>query len=86
MHTVELLEQAIEAAKRLGFHVRQDWLGGSAGGSCEIRGKKWIFVDLALSPLEQFGQVADAIRHEAAMSTLALSPALRRALRINSAA
>ena len=86
MHTVELLEEAMEAAKRLGFHVRQEWLGGSTGGGCEIRGKKLIFVDLALSPTEQFGQVADAIRQDAATNTLALSPALRRALKLNIAA
>jgi hypothetical protein len=29
MHTVELLEQAQRAAERLGYGVRQEWLGGT---------------------------------------------------------
>ena len=35
MHTIEVLEQAIAQAKRLGFGVRSEWLGGSGGGDCE---------------------------------------------------
>ena len=49
MHTVELREQALAVAEQLGYHIRQEWLGGSGGGQCEFAGRKWIFVDLALS-------------------------------------
>lgn len=61
MHTVELLDQAVALAQSLGYAVRQDWLGGG-GGSCEVRGRKWLFVDLALTPAEQLGQVLDALQ------------------------
>jgi hypothetical protein len=62
MHTVELLDQAIRLATDCGFVVRQDWFGGSSAGACEYRGRRWIFIDLALSPAEQLGQVVDALR------------------------
>ena len=65
MHTVESFEQAIETAKGLGFHIRMEWLGGSGGGDCEIRGQKWIFIDLALNAAEQLDQVLSAISREA---------------------
>lgn len=61
MHTVDLLEQALTLAAALGIRVRQEWLGGSGGGSCEIRGQRWLFVDLAQTPAEQFAQVAEAL-------------------------
>jgi hypothetical protein len=64
MHTVDLLEQALGAAEKLGYRIRQEWLGGSGGGGCEIKGQKWIFVDLALDPLDQLEQVAEVLRHE----------------------
>ncbi len=61
MHTVELLEQALAAARQMGFDVREEYLGGSGGGSCLLRGRKCLFVDLALTPNEQLDQVLSAI-------------------------
>lgn len=61
MHTVDLLEQALALAASLGIRVRQEWLGGSGGGCCEIRGQNWLFIDLALTPVEQFAQVSEAL-------------------------
>src|SRR5262245_13211882 len=49
MRTVELLEQAISTSQELGYRIRYEWLGGSGGGACEFAGRKWLFVDLALS-------------------------------------
>jgi hypothetical protein len=77
MHTVDLLEQALRVAERLGYKLRQDWLGGSGGGGCEIRGKKWLFVDLALSPSEQLDQVIETLRREQLAAELELPPTLR---------
>ncbi len=68
MHTVELLELALVLAERWGFSICQEWLGGSGGGSCEIKGRKWIFLDLALSPADQLEQVATALRGDVAFT------------------
>ena len=80
MHTVDLLEQALELATSLGYQVRQDWLGGSGGGACQLKGQKWLFIDLASSPLEQLDQVAEALRNDPAVLGLSLSPPLARLL------
>ena len=45
MLTVELLEEALELARRAGYRVRQEWLEGCAGGACVIKGQKWLFLD-----------------------------------------
>ncbi len=82
MHTVELLDQAIDSARRLGLQIRMEWLGGSGGGGCEIRGEKWIFIDLALNAEEQLATVLDALRQEADETVLPLpiQPNLQRLL------
>ena len=80
MHTVEMLDEAISLATRAGFQVRQDWFGGSAAGACELKGQKWLFLDLSLSPHEQLGQVLEALRGLPAIPELTPSPALRSML------
>ncbi|QDV70622.1 hypothetical protein Poly24_43480 [Rosistilla carotiformis] len=58
---LDRLEKALAIAKRLGFIVRSEWLGGSATGWCEMGGKRILFVDLSLSVHEQLEQVEAAI-------------------------
>ena len=79
MHTVELLEEAVRLADSLGFLIRQEWLSGG-GGACELKGKRWLFVDLSLSPLEQLDQVLSAIR-SISSDQLSMSAELRRMLK-----
>ncbi|HEY4313475.1 MAG TPA: hypothetical protein VGN12_28750 [Pirellulales bacterium] len=85
MHTVELLERALGAAASLGYHVRQDWLDGPGGG-CEIKGEKWLFLDLASSPLDKLHIVADALSRERAGWRDKVDPALRQFLETRRAA
>lgn len=80
MHTVERLEQVLAVAQQLGYQVRQEWLGGSGGGSCEIKGRKVLFVDLALSALEQLDQAADALQRDARLTTLKMPVEVRQLL------
>jgi hypothetical protein len=63
MHTVELLERALRAAEGLGYRVRQEWLDGPGAG-CEIKGEKWLFLDLASNPLDQLDVVAGVLSRE----------------------
>ena len=81
MHTVELLEESLVLAKRLGYQLRQEWLGGSGGGGCEIKGQKWIFIDLALPPDEQLELVLDTLRREEAVETCEMSVELAQLLK-----
>src|SRR5262245_48616039 len=64
MHTVELLDEALGAARRLGYDVRQDWLGGDGGGHCLVRGRRLLLLDVAQSPDEQLDIVVEALRSE----------------------
>lgn len=84
MHTVELLEEATQVAAALGYLVRQEWLSGG-GGTCELKGKKWLFVDLSLTYTEQLDQVLAAIR-AVSHDLTPISPDLERALKPRRAA
>ncbi|MBI1901067.1 MAG: hypothetical protein HYS13_08150 [Planctomycetia bacterium] len=61
MHTVDLLDESLRMARNLGYEVRFEWLGGTAGGACEIHGRRWIFLDLALTPAEHLQLVREAL-------------------------
>ncbi len=80
MHTVDLREQALDLAQRLGYRIREEWLGGSGGGQCDFAGQRWIFVDLALNAAEQLEQVAAALRSDPAINEFPQPPVLRRLL------
>ena len=86
MHTVELLEQALSVAEQIGYRTRQEWLGGTGGGACEFAGRKWIFVDLALTAVEQLEQVTDALQNDPAVYVADLTPRMQRLLGIRRAA
>lgn len=78
MHTVEVLEEALAAARKLGYGVRQEWLDGAAGGMCEYGGKRWLFVDLSQTTAEQLEEVLAVLRNDAQTESLLLSPILRK--------
>lgn len=82
MHTVEMLDEAIRVAERMGYQIRQEWLGGTGGGACEFGGRRWLFVDLALNAVEQLDQVTGALRDDPAVlnSNTGMSPKLYRLL------
>jgi len=80
MHTIEVLELSLEVAKRLGYQIRQEYLGGAGGGACEFNGKKWIFVDLALNAVEQTEQVIEALQADPGIHLIELPPPLERLL------
>ena len=86
MHTVELLQEAVETARRLGYEVRQDWIGGDGGGHCIVRGRKWLLLDLAQSADEQLDVVAAALRGEAGAVRVVKSRELAERLRLRSVA
>lgn len=88
MHTIDLLEEALELASECGWKVRQESLGGVGGGACRLGKQQFLFVDRSLTAVEQLDQVLAALR--AKLSTrlrefedpdsLGLSPELFRCL------
>jgi hypothetical protein len=77
VYIAEILEAAIRLAHQAGYHVRHEWLGGSGGGGCEIKGRKTLFVDLAQSPEEQLQSVLDALQSDPAVAGLTVPHSLR---------
>jgi hypothetical protein len=80
MHTVEVLERLKEMAERAGYTVRHEWLGGAGGGACHFAGRKWIFIDLSLSVVEQVEQMAAALKDEPALWRVEAPPAVQQYL------
>jgi hypothetical protein len=85
MHTVAMLKEALDTARRLGYEVRQDWLGGDGGGHCLVRGRKWLLLDVAQSADEQLDVVADALRGETGAERAVRSPELAKRLHLRAA-
>ena len=85
MPTVVLLDAALDAAKRLGYAVRAECLGGSGGG-CELRGQKLFFLDLDLGPDEQLERALETLRREPKAAGLPMPHQLRWLLRMRKAA
>lgn len=81
MHSLDLLQIALETAKRQGFTIRREWLGGVAGGKCRLGNKKILFVDISLSVLEQLQQVTNSLATESNLPLTDLDPALERVIR-----
>ena len=86
MHTVELIEEAVSIAKRAGYRIRTEWLDGIGGGGCEINGRKVIFIDLALGPIDQLAQLLDALRGDPNIGSLPMPHQLRDLLRVRKSA
>ena len=86
MHTVEVLEQALDLVRRLGYEIRHEWLDGSGGGGCELRGRKVLFIDLAVGPAEQLDQVIDTLRREPKAVNLPMAHPLRELLTVRRSA
>ena len=81
MYTAEILDAALRLAENAGYQVRHEWLGGNGGGGCELKGRKLLFVDLALSPAEQLDRVLDALRRDPSLRDIAVPDPLCDTLR-----
>ena len=85
MHTVEILDRAVDLAGRLGYTVRQEWFAGG-GGCCELRGQKLLFLDLDLPPDERLDQVLAALQQEPSAIEPPMLQELRELLRLRNIA
>jgi hypothetical protein len=85
MHTVELLGHGLDLVSRLGYEIRQEYLGGSGGG-CVLKGKKIFFLDLALDPGEQLDEVINTLRHDPQALQLPMAHQLRKMLAVRKSA
>jgi hypothetical protein len=85
MHTVELLDEALQAARTLGYQIRVEALGGHAG-ACVVGGKKLLMLDLDDGPAERLDVVLDALRGETSLAAVQMTPLLARLAGLRAAA
>lgn len=71
MNAVEHLDAMIDVAQQHGYRVRYDYFGGTGGGFCQFNGAKWLFIDLALNPLEQVEHLQQEMAEHLALQWLA---------------
>lgn len=81
MAMMALLNEAIRLLQECGYTIRQEWLDGSGGGACAVKGQKLFFLDLALSPQEQLELILNTLREECGVSQLRVSPSLANLLK-----
>jgi hypothetical protein len=60
MDSGEIVDYLAELAEKLGVEVRWEGLIGD-GGICELRGKRYLFVDRSLELAGQLDVMADAL-------------------------
>jgi len=86
MHTAQLLSQALDLSRRIGYHIREEALEGAGGGHCLIRGQKWLLLDLTQTRQEQLNDVLDALRSEPTLELSGVPEILVKSLRLPRAA
>lgn len=80
-HSVDLLDEALDLAARIGFEVRREWLGEKVGGACRLADRWILFSDLSLTADEQLRQTIVALRNSHLLTTdYRASPELRQLL------
>ena len=86
LNTIEQLEVLIELAKDMGYIIRHEMMGGVAGGSCEVGGKKILFIDLALGPIDQLESVSRTLASDPQLALYVMNRQQETALRGSEAA
>ena len=76
----QLLRHLCELAEKIGCEVRMEALHG-AGGLCEIRGTKVLFIDTTVDRVEQVEQTALALCDQPELDSVYILPEIREYLR-----
>jgi len=74
MSTIEKIDRLIGIAEKLGYRVRYDYFGGTGGGACEFSGKKFLFMDLALTSVEQLDRLQKTLAEDPLLATVSNGP------------
>ena len=59
------LDGLIHQARQSGYEIRYEYLSGNGGGICEYAGKRWLFIDLALSAEESWEILRESLGNAA---------------------
>lgn len=75
-NSVELLEHAIEYAKKQGFHVRNETLDGATSGLCRVGQTAIIFLDQSTTAAQQLTEIMSVLKAKVGESQRTSDPSL----------
>lgn len=78
-----ILDELLAVLQLNGIPVRQEEMGGGAGGVCRISGKKVCFIDTDSGPSHNAAICADAVNQLVDIELIYLRPAVRQFLKRN---
>ena len=81
LSAVEQLEVLTELAKDMGYEVRQEALGGTGGGRCEVAGKKLLIIDLQVGTMDQLESVSKALASDPQLALYVMTKDQEQSLR-----
>jgi len=82
IHSVDLLNLALDSARKLGYQVRDDVLGGFPGGACQLKGTKWLFLNSSLPARDRLQLVLEALAADPNCAMANLPPAVLAAIQV----
>jgi hypothetical protein len=82
IHSVDLLNLALDSARQLGYQVRDVVFGGFPGGACQLKGTKWIFLNSSLPARDRLQLVLEALARDPNCVMANLPPALLAAIQV----
>jgi len=74
------LTALLELAEQLGYQIRRADLGGEGGGTCSLRGKEILFVDIAADLEHRIEATAAALSNHPKLGEQFILPELRNLL------
>lgn len=77
MDTTAQFDAVVDLLGRLGVDVRQERLGGTCGGLCEVHGRRVVFVDLDADAATRLEWCVRALASLPELDSIYVTPALR---------
>jgi hypothetical protein len=71
--TLGLLEEALQLAREVGHHVREEPLGDLPGGACVIGGRRTILLNLQSPPADQLMVLLGVLARDPAIANQPVS-------------
>ena len=71
--TLGLLQEALQLAREVGHHVREEPLGDLPGGSCVVGGRRTILLNLQSPPADQLVVLLGVLARDPAIANQPVS-------------
>jgi hypothetical protein len=86
MNEQRILEELLGLLEASGVKIRQESLGGAAGGLCTVKGERIFFVDTQSQSADNALSAAEAVRKMVDIEKIYLRPEIREFIEMQSTA